>query len=76
MSRNQYTSTVHQSERGQVLRQNRKLEAVERELRCKSSEFTAAPFTDGAKERRRTRLEQNWRHKLKRQGGAADIDQE
>ena len=58
MPRNRYTKLVRKSERGAVVRQERELPALAREFRHKSAESAAAPLIDGAKEHRRTRLEQ------------------
>jgi hypothetical protein len=66
MSRNHYTRVVHEEQRRQIARQEKRLAALEDELNHKDAESTAVPFIDKAKEHRRARLEQKRRHKPER----------
>ena len=66
MPRNRYTKLVRKSERGAVARQESELPALAREFRHKSACPMQRPSSSGAKEHRRTRLEQKWRHKPER----------
>lgn len=75
MPRNRYTRVVRDVERERIARQEKELTVIRRKLCGQDVESTTIPLVDEAKERRSARVEQKQRHKPKRQGGAAGIDQ-
>lgn len=75
MPRNRYTKVVRRSEREQIARQEKELDVIRRKLCGQDAESTLIPLANEAKKRRSARVEQNRRHKPKRQGGTAGVDQ-
>jgi hypothetical protein len=70
MPRNRYTKDVREGERAQIERQIEELAELAESLRRETTEVTATPTADGAKERRNARLAQNQQHRRLRQHGS------
>jgi len=63
MSRNRYTSLIHEEQRALIARREKELVALARELHRTIAEPAVAPVTDNGKRHRRARIEQRRRHK-------------